>query len=80
VAKAKSKSYFKDNDFLNKVGGRIRKIRKSKGITQTELAFMCNDLDYSQINRMELGKVNFSISLLSLLARALEVEPKDFVD
>ena len=33
-----------------------------------DLAFKCNDIDYSQINRIELGKVNFSVSYLSLIA------------
>jgi transcriptional regulator with XRE-family HTH domain len=41
-----------------------------------ELAFKCNDMDYSQINRMELGKINFSASYLLLIAKALEVSPK----
>jgi len=44
-----------------------------------ELAFLCNDKDYPQINRMELGKVNFSVSYLSLLAEALEVKSKDLL-
>ena len=41
-----------------------------------DLAFKCNDMDYSQINRMELGKINFSVSYLLLIAKALEVSPK----
>jgi transcriptional regulator with XRE-family HTH domain len=45
-------------------------------MTQMELAFKCNDMDYSQINRMELGKINFSVSYLLLIAKALEVSPK----
>ncbi|NCI48091.1 helix-turn-helix transcriptional regulator [Sediminibacterium sp. WSJ-3] len=50
-----------------------------KGLTQMELAFKCNDKDYSQINRVELGKVNFSVSYLSLIADALEIAPKDLL-
>ncbi len=38
-----------------------------------------NDSDYSQINRIELGKVNFSLSFLSLIAESLEVQPKDLL-
>ncbi len=48
-------------------------------MTQMDLAFKCGDKDYSQINRVELGKVNFSASYLSLIAEALEVSPKDLV-
>jgi len=45
-----------------------------------DLAFKCNDKDYSQINRVELGKVNFSISYLSLIAEALGVKPQELLD
>ena len=44
-----------------------------------DLAFRCNDKDYSQINRVELGKVNFSVSYLTLIADALGVKPKDLL-
>ncbi|MFM2439555.1 MAG: hypothetical protein RLZ16_553, partial [Bacteroidota bacterium] len=42
-------------------------------------AFKCNDKDYSQINRLELGKINFSVSYLYLIANALEVKPSDLI-
>ena len=45
----------------------------------TDLAFACNDIDYSQINRMELGKVNFSISYLILIAQILDISPEDLI-
>jgi ribosome-binding protein aMBF1 (putative translation factor) len=77
--KKETKKYYRDDEFLRKVGQKIRAIRLSKGITQTELAFKCNDKDYSQINRVELGKVNFSVSYLSLIAVALEVSPNDLI-
>lgn len=73
------KPYYRDDAFLLKVGQKIRSVRLEKGLTQTELAFKCNDIDYSQINRVELGKVNFSISFLNLLADALEIEPAEFL-
>jgi transcriptional regulator with XRE-family HTH domain len=77
--KKETKKYYRDDEFLRNVGQKIRAIRLSKGITQTELAFKCNDKDYSQINRVELGKVNFSVSYLSLIALALEVSPNDLI-
>ena len=77
--KKAAKKYYRDDEFLLHVGQRIRSIRLKKGLTQTELAFKCNDKDYSQINRVELGKVNFSVSYLSLIAAALEVSPKDLI-
>jgi transcriptional regulator with XRE-family HTH domain len=51
----------------------------AKGITQMELAFNCGDFDYSQINRIELGKVNFSVSYLVLLAKELDVTPNELL-
>jgi transcriptional regulator with XRE-family HTH domain len=79
VKKPRKKSYFKDEAFQKKVGENIRRIRHSKGLTQMELAFKCNEMDYSQINRMERGKINFSISYISLLASVLEVRPEELV-
>ncbi|RYZ91423.1 MAG: XRE family transcriptional regulator [Proteobacteria bacterium] len=61
------------------IGKKIRDYRTQAGLTQMELAFKCADIDYSQINRMELGKVNFSVSYLSLVAQALGVDPKDLL-
>jgi len=79
VAKAKRKAYYRNDDFLREVGAKIRAFRLEKHLSQTDLAFACNDKDYSQINRIELGKVNFSVSYLALIAAALEVAPKDLL-
>ncbi|MDQ2720435.1 MAG: helix-turn-helix domain-containing protein [Bacteroidota bacterium] len=75
MKKKAKRSYFKDEEAIRRVGQRIREIRTSKKISQYNLAN-----DYSQINRMELGKVNFSISSLLRIAKALGVDPKDFLD
>ncbi len=74
-----AKKYFRDDDFLKKIGEKVRQHRKAKGLTQMDLAYACDDTDYSQINRMELGKVNFSISFLALVAQKLEVDVKDLL-
>jgi transcriptional regulator with XRE-family HTH domain len=79
VKKKAKRSYFKDEEALRRVGQRIREIRTSKKISQYNLANEC-EVDYSQINRMELGKVNYSISSLLRIAKALGVDPKDFLD
>jgi transcriptional regulator with XRE-family HTH domain len=79
VKKRVRKAYYRDDEFLKTIGAKIRKLRLKKGLTQMELAFACNDKDYSQINRIELGKVNFSVSYLLLLAKVLEVEPTELI-
>jgi transcriptional regulator with XRE-family HTH domain len=73
VPKRERKKYQRDNLFLKNIGLRIRQLRIEKGMSQENLAFECDYADYSQINRIELGKVNFSISYLKLIAEKLEV-------
>ena len=53
-------------------GKKVRELRLSKNITQAELAKKA-DLELSQINRIELGKINTSISHALILSEALEV-------
>lgn len=78
MKKKTPRKYFKDEDLLINIGNKIREIRLSKNISQESLANEC-EIDYSQVNRMELGKVNFSISYLYKIAKALEVNPKDIL-
>ena len=79
MAKQAKKAYYRDDEFLHSIGANVRRLRIEKGLTQMELAFACNDKDYSQINRIELGKVNFSVSYLTLLAKVLDVNPQDLI-
>lgn len=79
MEKKPRKPYYRDDEFLQQIGKKVRHIRMELGLSQMELAFRCNDKDYSQINRLELGKINFSVSYLNLVAQALEVSPSDLV-
>lgn len=80
MAKGKAKAQIRNDEFLIAIGEKIRTIRLAKGMSQTELALACkNDLDYSQISRMERGVVNFSISYLKIVADALDVDPQDLL-
>jgi transcriptional regulator with XRE-family HTH domain len=79
VKQPPKRNYYRDDAFLKGLGQKVREERIRKGLTQTELAFKCRDIDYSQINRIELGKVNFSVSFLNLLAEALEVKAVDLM-
>lgn len=80
MPKAERKKYYRDERFLKQIGLRIRQLRLEKGMTQEELAFECDYADFSQINRIELGKVNFSISYLKLIAEKLEVPVKELLN
>jgi len=78
VNKPTKRTYFKDEALLIKIGNKIREIRQSRNISQEKLANECG-IDYSQVHRMEMGKVNFSVSFLSKLSAALNVDLKDFL-
>jgi len=72
VAKKSRKKYFRDDAFLKNLGLRIRQLRMEKKMSQEDLAFEYDYADFSQINRIELGKVNFSVSYIRLIANALD--------
>lgn len=60
------------------VGTKMREVRTAKQISIESLA-NSSGMDYSQLARMELGQVNFSISYLFRVAEALGVTPKDLL-
>jgi transcriptional regulator with XRE-family HTH domain len=72
--KGKPKQY-RDDVQLKMIGENIRKYRLQKGFTQSELAFECEEKDWSQISRMERGLVNFHVSYLFKVSEALGVTP-----
>ena len=78
VKSKRKRRYYKDDEVLKLIGSKIREFRINKEISQETLANEC-DIDYSQVNRMELGKVNFSISYLYRIAKALNVDPKELL-
>ena len=78
VKKRPKRIYFVNENLLVRIGLKIRETRSMRNLSQEMLANDC-EIDYSQINRMELGKVNFSISYLYKIATALRVNPKDLL-
>ena len=78
MKKNAKRRYYKDEKALIDIGQKIRETRILNGMSQESLANEC-ELDYSQINRMELGKVNFTISNLYRIAKALKVSPRDLL-
>ena len=69
----------RDDKLLKKLGERIRQLRKSKNMTQVELAVACNNYA-EQIGRIERGKLNVSISTLKMIGKALNVKLSVLVD
>lgn len=64
----------RNQDLLDRVGKQIRKLRKEKGITQEDFY---NDTNI-HIARIEIGKVNISISVLEAICNYLEINIVDF--
>ena len=70
-----TKKYYIDKPLIASVGKKLRDFRLSKGLSIETVADDCG-VDPTQVGRMELGKVNFSISMLYKIAGALEVDAK----
>jgi hypothetical protein len=60
------------------VGAKIRKIRLSKGFSIQNLAYEIG-IEYTQLSRIERGKINTSIYQLFLISRALDVKFADII-
>ncbi len=71
--------YIRDEKALKAVGLQIRKLRIRAGYSQQEFADLC-EVELSQINRIELGKVNTSISVLFRIAEVLKLKPTKLLD
>ena len=65
-------------DIQKQVGKNLARIRKEKGFSQESLAFEC-ELHRTYISGIERGIRNPSILILDKIAKALKVEPKEFL-
>lgn len=65
--------------FLQKLGSNIKKLRQEKGISQAELARMC-DKERASIERIENGKINPSAYVLYEVAKGGQLNLKDFFE
>ena len=65
--------------YIRAFGENLRKIRQNKKMSMQILAYTIN-VEYSQISRIELGKINTSISTIYEIAQALDVPVKDLFE
>ena len=69
-----------DKDMVVKlIGERIRKLRIDNQLTLETLAFKA-DMDYTQLSRIELGKINTSLFQIHKIALALQVTTSDILN
>ena len=62
-----------------KIGSRIKSIRENKGISQQDLAAICN-FEKGNLSRIEAGRTNPTVSTLYKISQALEVTLTELVD
>lgn len=63
---------------LRKFGAKLQKTRKSKGVTQEELAFRMS-MDRTYIGMIERGERNPTIRTLYKIAKALKVDSSELL-
>lgn len=66
-------------EFLKKLGLRIKFLRMSKGLNQADLASMMSSFE-NNLSNIETGKKNISAKTIYKIAQALEVEPSKLFD
>ena len=66
----------RENKFIKALGKRIRELRLQEGLTQQQLAFEAG-LELRQISRIERGIINTSASQLFIIAKTLDIHPKE---
>jgi transcriptional regulator with XRE-family HTH domain len=64
-------------EFVKKIGARIREVRIEKKMTIEELAFDA-EIEYVQLSRIELGKINTSIYHIYKISHSLSVPVMEF--
>jgi transcriptional regulator with XRE-family HTH domain len=62
----------KKEDVSKKVGKKIRELRLSKGLSMEKVAFDAG-MEYTQLSRIELGKINTSIYHVYKISNSLSV-------
>lgn len=66
-------------DFLLQFGANFGKIRLSKNLSFRLLSQKCS-IDYADLNKIEKGKRNITLSTIIELAKGLEIHPKELFD
>lgn len=69
----------RDQEFLTEFGQRIRKLRLENNLSQFDLEAISN-IDRVQIERIENGKINTTISTALQLAKAFDISLSKLFD
>ena len=62
-----------------KIGERIRDLRELKGISQQNLAAICN-FEKANLSRLEAGRTNPTVATLYKISQALDISVSELVN
>jgi transcriptional regulator with XRE-family HTH domain len=65
-----------ETDFLVELGGRIKRIRGQKNMSQIKLASIC-EFEKASMSRIESGQTNATILTLRKISKALNIDMSD---
>ena len=68
-----------DDEIKKKFGINVRDIRKMRGLSQENLALVC-DLDRTYIGSVERGERNISLINIYRIANALDISPRELIN
>lgn len=68
-----------EEEIIQKFASRVKKLREKKGLTLVDLE-IATGIDESYLSKIELGKKNVSIVILTKLAKGLNVSACDLLD
>lgn len=66
-------------DWRGIVGGNVRRLRQTAGLTQEQLAFDAS-IDLTYVGGIERGRRNPSLLVMVRIAEALKVDPQALLD
>jgi transcriptional regulator with XRE-family HTH domain len=69
----------RDEKILKKFGAHLKSLREEKELSLRKLADLA-DVDFSQIHRIEKGETNPSLTMLIVLAEALEISITELLE
>ena len=68
-----------EQEYLIKIGEKIKTLRDKRGMEQQDLAAVCN-FEKSNMSRIEAGGTNMTFRTLLKISKALKVKIKDLLD
>jgi transcriptional regulator with XRE-family HTH domain len=71
--------YYRDQELIDKIGLRVKELRKARNISQFKLALETG-FEVRVIKRIENGEVNASISHIGAIAQAFQITLSDFFE